>query len=238
MFVDEQTVHAHGGTPVSTKVLDQSDHSIHWKECITCSRIKPFGEFKRDSSYREGVRDQCLVCESAPRLSTQEHTIRQKEMNYRAANAQRWDNQEDYENDAARVGMPMHHSELLRRIRKLIPHNLFVMDGRIVGDLAIYRVYGTPQPDLNGRTFRYLFYIPTGWMPEFSQYEFDSRDVPIKESKRGWRTPLLRLIKTGLVSEDQVRDEFGEALGEASVVWHRELQKYRTSKINPVSSSD
>jgi hypothetical protein len=229
-FIDSQTIVEHGGTPVSTEVLDQSNTKVHWKECLTCGRIKPFGEFRRDSSYREGVRDQCLVCETSPVLSTEEHLEWQKEKSYRAAGRQRWDNQSDYENEEARWGRVMNSSEVISKIFKLIPHDLFVTDGRIGTDIALYRIYGQPQPDLDGKTFRYLFYIPQGRLPEFSQYEFDHRDIPTKEKRRGWRTVLLRLIRTGLVTERQVEEEFGPALGEASTVWHRTLWKYRNGK--------
>jgi len=228
----EETIVSHGGMPVTTEVLDQSNSKVHWKECCCCGNIQPFGMFRRDSSYREGVRDRCLGCESAPALSTAEHTEMLREKNYysNAVRKQRWDNQSDYENEEARWGRVMQHSELLSKIFKLIPNDLFVTEGRIVGDLALYRVYGRPQPDLDGRTFRYLFYIPTGRLPEFSQYEFDHRDIPVKEKRRGWRTVLLRLIKSGLVTEEQVNQEFGPALGEASTVWRRELWKYRNGK--------
>jgi hypothetical protein len=229
-FIDSQTIHGLGGTPVSTDVLDQSNYKVYEKECAGCRRIQPFGCFRRDSSYREGVRDLCLDCETSPKLSTEEHLENQREKNYRAASKQRWSNQEDYENEEARWGYVMDSSEVLRKIFKLIPHDLFITDGRIIGDLALYRVYGSPQPDLDGRTFRYLFYIPQSRLPEFSQYEFDHRDVPIREKRRGWRTVLLRLIKTGLVTEEQVEEEFGPALGEASTVWRRTLWQHRNGK--------
>src|SRR5208282_3127459 len=176
-----------GGTPVSTDVLDQANHKVYEKECAGCMRIQPFGCFRRDSSYKEGVRDLCLNCESSPRLSTTEHLESQREKNYRAASNQRWDNQLDYENEEARWGRVMSSSDLISKIIRLIPNDLFLTDGRIGDDIALYRVYGKPQPDLDGRTFRYLFYIPQGRLPEFSQYEFDHRDVPIKEKRRGWR---------------------------------------------------
>ena len=129
----------------------------------------------------------------------------------------------------ARIGTPLHHSDLLRKLRKLV-RSLYIMDGRIIGDLAVFQTFPCPQPDLDGRDFKYLFYIPTGLMPEFSQYEFDERDVPIRESKRGWRTVLLRLIKLGLMSEERCDREFGSARGEASIVWYRQLYAFRNRK--------
>lgn len=209
------------------EVVESSD--LLGKECLTCGKILAYKFFPRDSSYRDGRRDQCTECAGAPRLSTAEHVARLKELNYNATKKQRWANQEDYENDVARIGTPLHHSDLLRKIRKLVP-SLYIMDGRIVGDLAVFQTYPCPQPDLGGRDFRYLFYIPTGVLPEFSQYEFDARDVPIRESKRGWRTVLLRLIKLGLLSAERCDQEFGAARGEASTVWYRQLYAFRNRK--------
>ncbi len=208
------------------EVVESSD--LLGKECLSCGRVLGYKFFRRDSSYRDGRRDQCRECESAPRLSTSEHTYRLREMNYfsHAVKRQRWENQADYENSVARIGKPMHHSDLLRKLRRLVP-NIYVMDGRIVGDLAVFQTYPCGQPDLDGNSFRYLFYIPTGVLPEFSQYEFDHRDVPIRESRRGWRTVLLRLIKIGLLSEETSNREFGRAEGPASNVWHRQLFAFR-----------
>lgn len=217
-----------------TNVLDQEiveSPNLLGKECVSCRRILAFAFLRRDSTFRDGRKDQCQGCESSPRLSTAEHTARLSELNYNshATKRQRWQNQEDYENHLARIGSPMHHSDLLRKLRKLV-RNLFITDGRIIGDLAVFQIFPCPQPDLGWRDFKYLFYIPTGLMPEFSQYEFDSRDIPVRESKRGWRTVLLRLIKLGLLSEERCNREFGDARGEASTVWHRQLYEFRNRK--------
>src|SRR5258707_11711544 len=98
MFLSDDMIVKHGGTPVSTAMLDQTNHSVHGKECLSCWRIKDFKEFRRDASYREGVRDQCVECESAPRYSTEEHTLRLREKNYQswAVKAQRWSDQDDW----------------------------------------------------------------------------------------------------------------------------------------------
>jgi len=202
------------------------------KECVCCGSAKLYGKFRRDTSYRDGYRDRCLACESAPRLSTSEHTSRLREMNNNsyAVQAQRWAHQDDYRNDAARVGRPMRSADFVNILQRLIP-TLYITDGRIEGDLAVFQTYGQPQPDLDGNTFRYLFYMPKGTLPEFSLYLFDEeRDIPIKEKLRGWRTVLLRLIKCGLISEEKVEAVFGPAAGEAAAVYNRTLWQYRNQK--------
>ena len=213
------------------KVLDRNiveSPELLGKECAGCMGIFPFGMFRKDYGATDGRYRLCLSCENSPRLSTEEHTHRLREMNARshAVQRQRWEHQDDYRNDEARLTRYLHYSDVIRRLRKLA-HNLYFMDGRIEGDIAIYKVYGRPQPQLEGRDFEYLMYMPTGFLPEFSTYEFNERDVPVKEKKRGWRTLLLRLIRSGIVTERQCAEEFGEPEGQSSTVWKRTLFVWR-----------
>lgn len=212
---------------VSQEVVESSD--LLGKECIGCVRILPYAYFDRDSSYRDGRKDLCTDCASAPRLSTEEHTARLRETNNNseAVKRQRWEHQDDYRDDRARVGRVRPSGEFLSKIKALVPE-LYITDGRIIGDVAIFRTYPKPQERLGGRDFEYLFYCPTGLLPEYSLYEFETtRDIPVREKLRGWRTVLLRLIKSGLLTEGQCDREFGVALGPASHVWYRRLYEHR-----------
>lgn len=203
------------------------------KECCTCVRVLAFKYFTRDSSYRDGYRDRCYECETAPRMSNGEHLARLREQNYNssAVKKQRWQNQEDFENEEARQGRWMQSGEFISRLKRVVP-NLFITEGNFLGDLAVYRTYPCPQPDLDGNDFKYLFYLPTGWMPENSFIEFDERDIPIREKKRGWRTPLLRLIKAGLLTEQACDEEFGRPTPGADAVWDREMYRLRMTNAN------
>lgn len=196
------------------------------KECCGCMRILAYNFFQRDSTFRDGRADLCDLCANAPRLSTSEHLCDQREKNYNAVAAQRWQHQEDYRNDSARIGRRMQCSDFVFVLHELVP-NLYITDGRIAGDLAVFRTYGQPQPRLDGRDFEYLFYIPTGLLPEYSLYEFNERDIPVREKQRGWRTVLLRLIKSGLLTEETCNRVFGEAHGEAATVYLRHLHNFR-----------
>lgn len=212
---------------VNRKVVESTD--LLGKECIGCMKILAYEFFDRDSTYRDGRKDLCTICSSAPRLSTEEHTARLRETNNNSAavKAQRWAHQEDYRDDRARVGRVIPSGEFLEHIRRLVPE-LYITDGRIVGDVAIFRTYPQPQERLGGQDFEYLFYCPTGLLTEYSLYEFDeARDVAVREKLRGWRTVLLRLIRCGLLSQGTCDKEFGPALGPASSVWYRSLYQYR-----------
>jgi hypothetical protein len=222
----------HEVLPVPTEVLDQRNTRLHWKECCSCFNVKPFGQFRTDSSFREGVRDQCYECESTPRLSTIEHTHRLRENTYssEAVRAQRWGkDQLDCIDEEARQGRYRYSSEIYGFLKDEIP-SLYFTDGNFIGDVSIYRTYGCPQPQLEGRTFQYLFYMPLGWMREYSIYEFDHRDVPVREKERGWRTVLLRFIKTRLLSESRVNNTFGEPYGPGSIHYQRQLWRWRNNK--------
>ena len=199
------------------------------KECGSCGRILAYKFYRADSSHSDGRRHQCLDCEASPRLSLEEHTarLREKNRNSEATKKQRWEDQEEYLNDRARVGQMKHSSEIVGRLKKLIP-DLFITDGNIIGDLALYKTFGQPQPDLEGRSFQYIGYMPMGWMPEFSLYQYDSaRDVVIKEDQRGWRSVLLKIIRAGLVTQEQCDTVFGKAEGPASTIWYRTLWKWK-----------
>jgi hypothetical protein len=68
-------------------------------------------------------------------------------------------------------------------------------------------------------------------MPEYNEYEFDSRDVMQKATRIGWRDVLLRFIKNKVLTEEQVIKEFGPPSGIAdSSYWYKKLHQYRNAK--------
>ncbi len=204
---------------------------IFGQTCGGCKSDLDWVHYRKDSSKTNGHAALCYSCEAAPAMSIAEHTARTRERNFNAASSQRVRFQDDYKNDEARRGRQMYSGDFLSVLKRLV-QNLYITDGRIEGDLAVFRTYPCPQPDLEGRDFRYLFYIPTGLLPEYSIWEFDRiRDVRIKESQRGWRTVLLRLIKLGMLSEETCNAVFGIPDGEASTVWHRELFEFRNQML-------
>lgn len=199
------------------------------KECVSCGMCLTYEYFRRDTSHRDGFRDQCEKCENSPKMSTSEHTARLHEMNMASEGTkrQRMDHQDELRDSVARIGRAMRHSDFLNIVQKLVP-SLYITQGRIVGDLAVFQTAPCPQTSWDGKDFRYLFFCPTGTMPEFSTYEWDhTKDIAIKEHERGWRTVLLRLIRTGLLSETTCNRVFGRPEGPSSMRWHRSLYQYR-----------
>jgi hypothetical protein len=225
-----QQIREAGGDPVPATVLDQTNTSVVWKQCVTCRNVKDPKHFKADTSYKDGRTPQCNTCAAVPRLSLEEHTDRLWEMNYYAdaTKAQRWPHLLDYANEAARLsGKWKHWTTFVRELRQVLPTKLFIREGGLVNHLAVYQIYEQPRPELEGRTFRYLWGIRQTWLPEYSTYKFTDRDIPVKEIHRGWRTPLMRLILDGLLSEERCNKLFGEARGAASTVYRRTLYGWR-----------
>ena len=197
------------------------------KDCLTCGLNKELIHFKRDASYRDSHRDMCWECENAPKLSTLEHVhrLRERNENSEGVKRQRWVDPNDYRNETSRMGHRLYHAQFLGRLFK-IAKNLYVTEGRVENCLALYQVGGVKRPDWNNQTFRYLMYVPTGWLYEYSTIEFGDYDIPIREKERGWRTILLRLIKSGIVSAKDVDEEFGEASGPASINYRKQVWQY------------
>lgn len=101
----------------------------------------------------------------------------------------------------ARMGRPMHHSEFICKLRRIVP-SLIVTNGRKRGTLSLYMVRSTPVkevPDYKGPESTnfscpvYIGWIHSGDMPEYEIDLIDGFQCAIGQ-KRGWRTILLRLI--------------------------------------------
>jgi hypothetical protein len=232
MFLTEQQILENGGIPISTRVLRQDTPNLGHQQCVGCRVVLPYSAFRRDTSRRNGRYPLCCACESIPKLSLEEHTYRVKEMNYfnREVRRQRWDHQTDYEDENSRLGGRwLHSSDVIHGLRQLNPHFFFI-DGNVINNIAVYRIYGRKFPEFKNQDFRYLWYLPMGMMPEYSVYLFNERDIPVRERLRGWRTPLLRCITSELFTEEASKKVFGEPSGVASTVWKRTLYNWRNGR--------
>lgn len=215
-------------------------HDLLGKECCTCLKVFPYSFYLKDSSYRDGYKDQCDMCRTSPKMSIVEHTARLKEMNFssEAVKRQRWGkNQTDWMvPDYVRMGVVRHHSEVINGIRKLLTtEKLFIREGNFLGDFAAYQISGVSRPDFSGprNDYKYLFYIPTGFMPEFSLMEFNEMAIPVREYKRGWRNVLARLVKAKLLTEDDIHYTFGRPPENiASQPYRRELYQIRNKMLS------
>lgn len=131
------------------------------------------------------------------------------------------------ENADMAVGGPLDPREFIRRLQKMEPR-LLIEEGGVRNCVRV----GIPTIDDDTTSKTYGELIPT-WLGcgfpidtklnEFSNVLNDKDGIP-KREVRGWRTVLLRLILTGVVTYKQVKAEFGEPLGERGKLWREQMQ--------------
>jgi hypothetical protein len=206
-----------------------ADNDLRGQECASCFRLLKWNFFDKNSSYKTGHDPQCSLCKKAPRLSLSEHTSRLKEMNLcsEGTKRQRHPDQEDFKGN--RSGRMMDCLWFLMKLRSIYP-SLYVSQGGVIGDLALYATSGLGRPEWGGNTFKYIGYVTLGTMPEYSKYEFNDRDVVIKATEIGWRSVLLRFVQNGLITDSQCQFEFGSPSGGETSTWYKNLYRFRNAK--------
>jgi hypothetical protein len=212
-----------------------ADNELRGKECQSCARLLTYKFFPKNEAYRDGYSPQCYKCAEAPRLSIAEHTARLREMNYCSAgtNRQRHPDQ-DFLRDK-RPGRPMECSVFLQKLHHVYP-NLYVTPGGVtvngaIVDIALYATSGVNRPEWSGNSFKYMGYVTLGTLPEYSEYEFNERDVLIRATQIGWRSVLIRFVENNILTEEQCNQEFGLPSGGANSLWYKKLQQHRSSKL-------
>jgi len=108
-------------------------------------------------------------------------------------------NQAELSNSAARFGTPMHHSELILKLRRLVS-GLHAIPGNIIGDISLCVA--------TGNDISYVTYCHKGYSPEYSIAHVDAQDLPLYE-QRGWRTVVKRFEDAGIITTEQAKKEFG-----------------------------
>jgi len=199
--------------------------SLLGKECSRCHRAYIYSKFKKDSSSRDGHTHLCNQCLNTPRLSVEENLYRYKEMNESSAavEAQRRPDELDYlERDS--VGRWLWHTDFLDKLRRLLGGKLIVGDAYFLDEFSLY-IQDARCVDTQG--VRYLGFIPTGKIQEFSSYKYDRNGVPIDESARGYRGILMKLVIDGYITEAQCAKEFGHC---DENIWAKTLYNWRNIK--------
>jgi hypothetical protein len=207
---------------VSDEVLGQ--------ECCSCFRLLRWKFFDRNSAYRNGYELQCSWCKKQPALSIAEHTARLQELNFNSEGTRRQRHSDQDELHRDRTGRMMDCSLFLQKLLHVYPA-LYVTQGGVRGDLALYATSGTNRPEWGGNSFKYIGYATLGIMPEFSKYEFDEQqDILLRVTNIGWRSILLRFIENNVLTEAQCDQEFGPPSGGANSIWYKKLHNHRNSK--------
>jgi hypothetical protein len=195
--------------------------------CNICQTLKPSSDFSSQARAQALAGDEnaaCLPCvnhlydsrlardEVEPYLK-QDMAVRNKPYELSG--------QEERKDSPARWGHVLHSSELLLRLQRIIP-NLHVKDGRIGNDVSLFQVIGDE--------IKYLVWTHQGNLPEYSIVVTNWQNRPVREI-RGWRTVLLRLIKAGVITEEQAVKQFGSPTnGEAARFYLQELAWHRNQR--------
>lgn len=151
-----------------------------------------------------------------------------------------WD---EYIDAPRRWGRALHHSELIYKLRQLIP-NLYVIDGMIRNTLGLYiwdktaEFQEDPRKAVKVGGTVYLDWIQFGWNPEYEIDLVNDVGVAIRQL-RGWRTVLMRMImrrdkKTffpkPLFTEEQAHEVFGDpSNGETASNFRAQLFRFRNT---------
>ena len=115
----------------------------------------------------------------------------------------RKDGWEEFVDAKRRMGRVLHHSEIIERLRWMVP-SLIVAQGGQQNRVGLYVVRNVAVQDIpnypltaNGLSHTdvpvYIGWLELGYSPEYEIDLVDDADVAISQ-KRGWRTLLLRLI--------------------------------------------
>jgi hypothetical protein len=200
-------------------------------ECCSCFRLLRYKFFPKNPAYKSGYDPQCWKCKETSVASMEEHAarLREENMNSEGTRRQRHPDQEEFRKN--RVGRPMDCSVFLGKLLHLYP-GLYVTQGGIKGDLALYATSGVNKPEWGGQSFKYIGYVTPGTMPEYSSYEFnEERDILLRVKDIGWRSVLLRFVENNILSEAQCNQEFGPPSGGVNSLWYKKLYQRRNSKI-------
>lgn len=202
---------------------------IRGAECCACFRLLRWEFFDRNSAYKSGREPICSLCKNSPKMSIAEHTARLEELNYNSEGTKRQRHPDQDFLRESRPGRSLECSLFLTKLLHVCP-SLYVTQGGIIGDLALYVTSPVVKSEWSGRDFRYLGYVTIGVLPEYSEYEFNERDVLQRCTRMGWRSVLLRFVENNILTEEQCSKEFGPPSGGVNSLWYKKLHNHRNAK--------
>lgn len=136
-----------------------------------------------------------------------------------------------------RMGRPLHHKDLQRKLRKINRNFHFETSLSDSTKIGIYLIVPSDSfQDVKKHRGNLVFItgMGAGLMPEFSIIECEVKGIPDPESsdgmkwvnsmaaeKRGWRTVLFNLLKWKLITSADLEKHFKISLGKDSDRWRQ-----------------
>lgn len=158
------------------------------------------------------------------RLNPEEAVARERESLLNMASHYAIPGQKQLEDPKRSSGPKIYWSEFLRRLMKLAPE-IRPKHGKVYGKPTIalyvpktdveklsdgsYFALSTTEPERFARDYRYVTGFNQDWLPFYSHVETDTSGLPTREI-RGVMTVLLMLIRSKVITFEQVKKEFGD----------------------------
>lgn len=164
----------------------------------------------------------------------------QHELNARAAEPDKWDGQGRWigkENEEMRHGLLLTPLEFMHRLTQVIGHtrvelNRYAVNKRVAllvpDPQAVASNLIMPFTHINGKCIVATLQYPLGteWMiMRFNQY-----GVPTEAKFLGWRTALLSMILSNVITEKEAHKAFPLTTGPAADWYKQQLQIHRNNK--------
>lgn len=147
----------------------------------------------------------------------------EKEISDEMAEQYRMEDQEDLTNAVARKVNPMSTKDFVAKLRANGVKCFIIDNGFPPQTIALWCL-----PPKQVQRARYVCYMQTPAMYEWSVLKVDAHGKPIGEDFRGWRTVLAQLIEKEILTEYQAHQIFGYPSDNPVFSrYHRTLWEYR-----------
>lgn len=158
------------------------------------------------------------VSQSSTQAKEEFHRLYEQNVNSRKEH--RFRDQEELQ--TKREGRILHMSEFMRLLKQALPPSYtawYTDKGGMANTLGLYighPVGQSPNPLCTHERDQphYVGFVQVPFMQEFEELHFDRYNVPLGSKRRGWRTILLKLIESKILSEEAAHTVFSAPLGD------------------------
>jgi cupin superfamily acireductone dioxygenase involved in methionine salvage len=155
-----------------------------------------------EESIPEDLADEIKAYSEKRYEEGQEVLAQLREENDELSEQYQWLTRAEYDDEKAREGRVMSHSEFISLLRKAGIQCFYRQ--HVHADKAVLYFVDSQGIEQKGP------WVQVGYCPELSIMNFDAHGAPLAERRRGWRTPLLQLILASAITEEKADATFGK----------------------------